>query len=263
MAVAPRGRYVVPNERIPKMIGILNITFATQLLILGLCSSLSFMMMPYAMQAMSGLMKQVEKQVETQKQAQIAKLEADEAAAKTEQEKAAIAAKLTDLKARPAQLPPGMMDFSKMSMMDDPRMRIWSFTDMFSGLIVNGLLLASGIGLLGLRRWAWSMAVWTALVKIVRLALLYGYMAFSIVPDMSKMIGEMVASSMAGQGGPAPPAEMLIRIYTIMYTVGALGFIVFGSIYPIVVIACLTRPSVKAAFHLNVAKKTPVEQALS
>jgi hypothetical protein len=77
------------------------------------------------------------------------------------------------------------------------------------------------------------------------------------------MIGEMVAGSMAGQGGPAPPAEMLIRIYTIMYTVGGLGFIVFGSIYPIVIIACLTRPTVKAAFRLSVAKKAPEEPALS
>jgi hypothetical protein len=263
MADAPRGKYVVPNERIPKMIGILNITFACQLLIVGLCTSVSFIMMPFTAQAMGNLTKQLEKQMESKKQAQIAKLEADEAAAKTEAEKAAIAAKREDLASRPAAMPPGMLDYSKLGMMNDPKMRVWSFTDMFSGLLVNGLLLASGIGLLGLRRWAWSMAMWAAWIKIVRLTFLYGYMTFAIVPDMSRMVGEMVASGMAGQGGAAVPAEMLIRIYTIMYTIIFLGFIVFGSIYPIVIIACLTRPSVKAAFRLNVAKKTPVEQALS
>ena len=92
---------------------------------------------------------------------------------------------------------------------------------------------------------------------------MYGYFAFVFVPVMSQGIGHMVAAQMATQGGPAPPADLLVRIYTVMYTVGYLGFIVVGSIYPIVVIACLNRPSVKAAFHVIVAKKTLVEQPLS
>ena len=46
-------------------------------------------------------------------------------------------------------------------------------------------------------------------------------------------------------------------------SVAALGMIVFGSIYPVVVIACLTRRGVKAAFSAPIASKPPMEQLLS
>jgi hypothetical protein len=262
MAEAARGKFIVPNERIPKMIGVLNITFAAQLLILGLCSSLSIIFMPFAMNAMGQMTKQVERQMEARKKAQLEKLDAEEEAAKTDAEHAKIAARRQAIENRQDVNPMGMMDLSKMGL-DNPALRIWSFTDMITGLIANSFLLASGIGLLGLRPWAWKMASWVAVGKIIRLMLLYGYFAFVFVPVMSQGIGHVVAGSMAAQGGPAPSADILVRIYTVMYTVGYLGFIVVGSIYPIVVLVCLNRPSVKAAFHVIVAKKSLVEQPLS
>ena len=170
MAQAARGKFIVPNERIPKMIGILNITFAAQLLIVGLCSSLSILAMPFAMRAMGEMTKQVQRQMESKKKSLIEKLEADEEAAKTDVERAKIAARRQEIEDRPDVNPMGMMDLSKMGL-DNPRLRIWSFTDMITGLIANSLLLASGIGLLGLRPWAWKLAIWVAVGKIIRIAL--------------------------------------------------------------------------------------------
>jgi hypothetical protein len=41
---APAG-FVVPNPRIPKVLGVLNIVFASALLILGLCTAASSLRM--------------------------------------------------------------------------------------------------------------------------------------------------------------------------------------------------------------------------
>ena len=85
MAATPRGGYIVPNQRIPRMIGILNITFAAQLLIVGLCTSVYGRVAPvHVTKAMGALSKRVEQDAQAKKQIALDRLNEDEKAATTE-----------------------------------------------------------------------------------------------------------------------------------------------------------------------------------
>ena len=76
----------------------------------------------------------------------------------------------------------------------------------------------------------------------------------SVVPPMSKTIGEAVGEMMAAQqgiqmkgAGAVPDAQVFTKIYTITYSLMGAGMISVGSIYPALMLWFLTRPRVKAA----------------
>src|SRR4051794_6519455 len=86
---APSG-YVVPNVRIPKVLGILNIVFASAILICGLCMGVYVMILPSFGKAIVAAQKKMDQAVEDEKKAELKKLDEEEKAAETAEEKAAI-----------------------------------------------------------------------------------------------------------------------------------------------------------------------------
>src|SRR4051794_32370750 len=97
---APSG-YVVPNVRIPKVVGILNIVFASAILICGLCMGVYVMILPSFGKAVVGMQKKMEQTLEDQKKAELNQLDEEEKAAETAEQKAIIRERRAEINERP------------------------------------------------------------------------------------------------------------------------------------------------------------------
>lgn len=258
-ASAPSG-YVPPNYRTARLFGIFNVLFAAQLLVCGLFMWGYIISLPFISSAMSTLQKQAVEQAKTTRRQLVADLNKQREEAKTEAEKAEIDEKIKAIEDRANPSIPAMFDMNKMGL-DDPRLAAWGWVDGVSGVVLNVLLLASGIGLMHWRPWSRRLAIWTAACKIVRLVLLQGYAIVVIIPMISRKFADFAAETMAQQrpmpGGGPPPTQLLYTIYVTMYSVMALGVIVFGVIYPALLLWYMNRPGVKMACSGQV--KLPAE----
>ncbi len=252
MGVAGPSGMVAPNFRTARLFGIFNVVFATLLLVFGLCMGGYVATLPMWGKVMAMSQNTIQTQMAAQKKASLAALDEEEKTATTDAEKARIAERRKEIEAGPKTVVVGGMDFSKLRM-DDPIILVYSWTDVISGLILNLLMLAGGIGLLHWKPWARSLAVWTAILKVIRLFLVYGFFVIAVIPPYCRRMGEMVSEMMASQpqfGGKPPPfmnADWFTRIYVITYTAFAIGFVLFALIYPAIQLWFLTRPGVKAA----------------
>lgn len=134
--------------------------------------------------------------------------------------------------------------------MSDPKFIAFGYVENGVSLLINGLMFATGIALINLRRWGavwWSRLAW---LRIVTVFFLWGYYIVAVAPGFSESMAKEVAAQFAAQGLPPnriPPVADLTRIYSIMNLIIALGAIVVASIYPAISIWLLSRPGVKAA----------------
>ena len=139
---------------------------------------------------------------------------------------------------------------------------LWA--DVVTGPILNLLMLASGIGLMQLKCWARTMGLWVAAAKLVRLAALTIFLVAMVIPRMSKVADELMASDFgrvlitsalaqqgARQGGDVPVAQIdpkdLVPIMTGMSDIAAVLLLGFGAIYPALTLVVLSRPAARAA----------------
>ena len=137
-----------------------------------------------------------------------------------------------------------------LAFMGDPVMIRFYVIDLVTGIPLNILMFATGIGLVNFKRWGAKWWTWTAWAKIVRLILVYSYFIVGVVPTMSAGIARMVVGIFEAQkipAGRAPSLSQLTMIYSYIY--GAMGIlmIVAGVIYPALSIWMLARPGAKAA----------------
>lgn len=247
---SPRG--ALPNFRTPRLLGIVNLLFASQILVCGLFMAAYVISLPLWAGAMKNLTEQVKQQAESKKQAEIAAIDASIAAATTDEEKATLADRRKAVDERPAAGIPGMVDFNKMGF-DDPTVIGWTWAEVVSGLILNVMMMVSGVGLMNWKRWGWSLGVWTAWLKILRLIVVYALFIVLVVPPMSKALGDMVGEMMAqqqvgvGKAGGAPSADMFTKIYSVSYSAMGVGMILGGVIYPTILLWLLSKPGVKMA----------------
>jgi hypothetical protein len=241
-----------PRSTIPKTIGILNIVFGSVFLACAICSGINLLIQPAVMgPMMDAQQKQIQAQVEADRARQLALLKAQEDAAPNENEKAAIRARQ---KALQAMVVPKMPNFAKIA--ESPALQTFSIVDVSTGLVLNIVMLISGIGLLNYKEWGRITAIWLAVLKIIRLITIYTYYALVVVPDMVGNFNTMFKEMFDEIGKGAPPgAKMpgqaeLDQIGTFMgiaMTATAVTYIIFGVIYPIITLVLLTRQRVKDA----------------
>jgi H+/gluconate symporter-like permease len=96
---------VLPNPRIPKVIGILNIVFGSALVLGGLCLGAYAAMLPMLGKAMTEMQKKAEASQEAQKQAELKAIEDAAKAATTDEEKRDLEAQRLAIEARPRPSP--------------------------------------------------------------------------------------------------------------------------------------------------------------
>lgn len=240
------------NTKAPKTIGTLNIVFGSLMFLCGLCSSLNLMTQATMGPMMAAQQQQMQQALQAERKQELQELRRREEASNDENEKAELRAQQQAL-ARPM---PKMPDMSKV--FQDANFLIYGIADAVTGLLLNILLVISGIGLCGLKEWGRALALWVAALKIVRLIAVYGFLALVVVPivvrQFTAMFQEMFEEmAKAGPPGQRMPAQAeLNQLGTIMgatMTIFAVGMIVLGVIYPIIVLIVLTRPRVKAALR--------------
>jgi hypothetical protein len=248
-----RSRAAQPTSA-HRMIGMLNVSFAGVMLLCGACSGFYLLMQvtlaPFSGVYMQSMQEGLRAQGKQEHEKKIAALQAQEAAAATEPEKAQLAAERQALEQKgPVEIQiPDMM-----SLYRDPRLMGFLVADPLSGVLLNAFMLISGIGLFAAKNWARKLALWIAGFKIVRLVLLYGYAIVVVVPLFAAQLGEMMEKTVSSvpqrPGAPLPPqfGQTVAMFYGIALSASAVMMILGGAIYPIIVLWVLTRPKVKAA----------------
>jgi hypothetical protein len=240
-----------PKTTIPKTIGTLNIVFGSLLMLCAICSGVSLAMQSAMGPMMAAQQQQFQKMQEAERAQKLQELQEREKAAADENEKAAIQAQQKALKALPVPKMPDMAKFTQ-----DADLQTYIIADVVTGLLLNILLIVSGIGLLSFKEWGRQLGLWVAAAKIVRLVALYGYFILVVVPNVTKALTTMFkdmfeeAAKAAPPGQPVPGAADMAQMGTamgIMYTAFAIGMMILGVIYPIIVLTLLSRQRVKAA----------------
>jgi hypothetical protein len=258
----PSG-YVLPTPQRAKLVGTLNIVFASMLLLYILFQIAMLFFTPALIEMSGGMVKQAQAKIDQQRKDQQAELKKEAAEAKTAEEKKVVEERLSTLEKTPQVTMP---DMSKVTdMMKNPVIRANQWLDFSSGLALNVAMLVSGIGLVQLKEWGRKLALWTFGLKIVRLGVLAMIMIIFILPITAKMSSEMMAGMMqSGAGGPQ--AAMMGNMAKLQAAFGTaqavLGF-VFGSIWPVIGIVLLSRPGTRVACQASKPKPRFSDEGLS
>ena len=256
-AASAAGRFSpreIPNSTIPKTLGILNLIFGVIFMLAGVGTVVQYVVMPMFGEVMEVQQQEVTKALESQQELAVQKLLEEQKAAESEDEKAAIQTQIDQVQNQPRITPPNM---AGMMGMTDRRVMIWGVVNGLSGALLNLLMIISGVGLLLLKGWGRSLALWVAGLKLLRLLVANAYYCFVCVPIIAQsMMGFM--QQVGAQGGPGQPqaSVQMGTMFAGMYWAQAIGFALFASIYPIICIVMLTRSRVKAAF-INTPLTTP------
>ena len=233
---------------IPKWIGILNIVFGAILLLCVAGYSLQLLAQGFMGTAMQENQKQMNEMFEQERQQQIEDMKLAEEEAEDEETAAQLRA---DREALEQQAPPKMPDMQNMFGMNEPTVKGAYIFDAVSGLLLNVMMLVSGIGLVNHSDWARKLAIWVAGLKVLRLIAICALTVTIIGPAVSEGMGEFVVEM--GEMNPQapqhaqPPVKQITKIYSTMFIVWAFILLVLGSIYPLISLSLLTRPHVVQA----------------
>ena len=272
------GKWVVPNPQIPRTFGMMNLVFGILLLLMGAGYLAMYVFMPTFQKKMAGQMKE---QLETAKKSRESKLaelkkteaaaKAKEAAAKTKEEtekaKEATTAAVEERETFENNPDPdlsAMTDMMGWNIMADPRVAVYYFTEVISGMVFNVAMIISGIGLLGLAEWGRKAGIMVAWLKIVRWVAMTVVIMVLIVPitteKMDKMMQSVQAQVNVKSGGRPAPVPMVGfgQMMAVMSAVGVVFSALVASIYPILSLWFLTRPPTRAAC-LQGSKPAPLE----
>jgi hypothetical protein len=252
MASGREARDVLPRPRIPNVFGILNVIFAAFLMLFSLYMAWYAAIMPMSNRAMTEVREKAEADLEAKRQIDLKALDEAEKRATTAVEKAALAAQRKALEVRPTLAIPIGMDLKGLGLGD--RFDQFTKVDATTAIAVDIAMLVAGIGLLRRTLWGIRLAIAVAAVKIIRLVLLYTYLALVLIPPIAQGSGrlafEVVVQQQKAMGAAAPPAlnaAFFVRMYFIMYTVMAVSMMLFGVIYPAISLWFLSRPGARAA----------------
>lgn len=224
-----------------KTLGTLNIVFGVGLMLCCTTCDAYLVAIPSLMSLVERQQQAVQEQLQARRDAEIQALRVQEEKAETAEEKAKARADRIATESLPLPNPPmAMVDVSAYGL-DDPRVRIHYAVEGVTCLLVNMLLLISGIGLLRLKNWGRRMAIQVAVLKIVRLALLAASLLLIVQP--------ITNAKLAQAGARKPDAEQVeamknLQSFTSILLIPYLGV---GSVYPGVLICLLTRPGARAA----------------
>ena len=257
---------VAPKPGLPKLIGSLNVAFGFVLFLIGLeCLN---MIGPSFTQNQPFKLERGDAQnfYDQFRQRQILELQAREGSTTDESKKASLRAERLELVANHRTNIDQHLDLKSIN--NVLLLLNWYFwADFATGPVLNLAMLASGIGLTQLRVWARKMAIWVALLKIVRILALTLVFTIVIVPQTRRALDAVArtelgtvilarANSAAAQANTAPPpvpytTENFGLIMAAMAYFFAVSGMILSLIYPAISLVILTRPSVKAACCLD------------
>jgi ABC-type multidrug transport system fused ATPase/permease subunit len=239
---------VVRPTSVPRVLGIMSIVFAVLLLLLAFFSLAQALMGPFFATMSQTTNASINKRLDQKQKTELEALEAEEAAAETEEEKELIRQKKDQIQSAPRLFTP---DVSKMMPTSNPKVMIYTLVDASVGLLLNLLLLGAGIGLLQYREWGRKLTLWTSSAKLLAGSLSTAYYVVAVTPIIAQMMSEWMHDMAAQQGNPPPPGMQMGM--AMMYSAWGIILWIFGSIYPIVCLWMLTRPNVRLSCQYRAA----------
>jgi hypothetical protein len=229
-----------PNQGLAKTIGTLNIIFGALMLACGACGTLNLIIQPMVGPFFQAQNQATMQGLQAQREERIDRLRQEEKEAVTPEEKAEIHARRKAEEDRPLPKLPDPTQFLRGS-----NLLAYGIADALVGLILNLALLIAGIGLVRLRNWGRLMSVWVAGIKIFCLTALLVALLVWVLPAMVQNARQMF-EDMGAHPNPAALAQMTSVMTYVWGAAFVLSYIV-SLIYPIVILATMTRRSVIAA----------------
>jgi hypothetical protein len=246
------GKWVVPNPQIPRTFGILNIVFGILLILFSVYNLVMLVVGPKIQTAVMSSLNETRASQKAVRDAKIAELKKKEAAAKTKEEKEPITEE------REALEKSGEPDVSAimgqaMGITQNKTYIAYTYGESISGIILNVLMIISGVGLLRMSQWACTLALGVAWLKILRWILIVIVTLVVIVPmttevtqKMFQEIDKQAKAKGGGAGNPFPMAS-LAQFQAIASAVVSVMSALVAVIYPSLTLWFLTRPATRAA----------------
>jgi hypothetical protein len=259
MASQPQSQWVVPNTGIPRTFGLLNVIFGVMLLLGGIGSVAWVLMAPTFGKAMAAQRRETLAKAKAEREARIADLKKQEAAAKTEAEKEQLRTEREAAESVPE--PPDMTDVTIYDTYADPRYRAYFCGEVSLGIVLNIAMIVAGAGLLATAEWGRRLAIgvaWGKIVRLVAMAVITLTVIMPMTAEYTQRIFDEMEAKMQAQpvyGVSRGFSKEMARNWAILGAVGAVGFTVVGSIYPGLAIWFLTRPRARAACAGRSAEK--------
>ncbi len=257
------GKWVVPNPQVPRTFGMMNIIFGGLLILMGVAYIALWVVMPYYTRQIVDQASKQQAAQRAQREAQIADLKSQEDAAKTKEEKENFQVQRENLEKNAEPDMSEFMDLSNWNVFADIRLAIFYCTELGAGLMLNLLMLVSGVGLLGLAEWGRRLAVWVAWGKIVRWVAIMITTMVLVLPittqKMQKAFDKVEQTTKARGGrGAVFPMGSLAQFTAISGAITAIFEAIVFSIYPGLTIWYLTRPPTRAACMAKLPLGPPV-----
>ena len=148
MVKQPEGQWVVPNPRIPRSFGLMNIIFGSLMLLIGAGYAAIYAFSPmFTQQMQAGIKKQQEVQ-KAAHESKLAALKQKEDDAETEEAKEMIRDERATLEKNVEPDLSGMDDLLGWNIFSDVRLAIYYFSEVASGMLLNLLMIIAGVGLM-------------------------------------------------------------------------------------------------------------------
>jgi hypothetical protein len=245
------GKWVVPNPQVPRTFGILNIIFSILLLLFGAYTVAMLVIGPRIQNAVIIQMKEQQASQKAVREAKVADLKKKEEAAKTKEDKETIADEREALEKNVEPDISAIMG-DAMGMAQNPRIVAYTYVESIAGILLNVLMLISGIALLRMSDWGRRLALGVAWLKILRWVAIMIFTLVVIVPITAetsrKMFQEIDKQAKAKSGGGTPvPMALFAQFTAVLTAVTTVASALFASIYPAVSLWFLTRPATRAA----------------
>lgn len=248
-----RGSISIPRQPgIPKTIGILNILFASVLLLCDGCVGASWLFLPITKELMKAQQANLEAGLKAELSVKSTSYDAEEKAAATPQEKAAVKARRAETEARLKSQIAVQSSFDDMTaVMTEPRIAGYFVGHVLSGIILNLAMLAVGIGLIRLRHWGRIGSNWVYSLKLGRLLMLCFLQSMILIPAwtiaMLETLRKAEDARAAGTGGAGISADQAGIMIGNLYTLMSIVYLFIGAIYPITGLILLNRSAARAA----------------
>ena len=243
--------YVLPKPGIPKTLGILSTIFAVLMVLYGLCMTGYMAALPAIMQASTQVLKKAQEQTENIQKAEVKAIDDQEAAATTDEQKAALKQQRDAIDARPKVTAP---DFKAVTdMVSNPTILTNTYITLGTGLILSIVLLVTGIGLIRLTPWGRTLGMWWAGFQIVQILILLVINLIFVLPvsqaAQKKMMDQMMvnANAQGGANNAAQPGMQMAQAMSGVAGAMVVVYAIIGCVYPIIVLVLLNTAGAKAA----------------
>jgi hypothetical protein len=246
---SPPNPVVVPTPQGPKIIGILSVVFGAILILQGAVQGLALLVSPMIERMAEAQTARQEASEADARRRAIEEIRVQERATEDGAEKARLAARRQAIESAPKPYRPSMTGAFAISR--DPRLMPYQLVELSSGLILNALMVAAGVGLIRLRAWGRSLAMWVSGLKILWTAVMGVITVAIILPITVSASQDYLRKAMAEQAAagirPAPQMAQVGRYLGVFSTASAVGATLIALIFPAITLWVLTRPGARAA----------------